>query len=207
MRTLVLVGSVLLCVPSWARERRPNGAPKQVVKSVAVVDDEPIPHEVQAPASKTTDVLDTGKRREIEISAPSVKAVGSTPGAMIDRGAGDDPAKLRAAQDVRVSGVHIDELAERQMRRYRRDVETCTGPTNIKAPVPAGTISLAITVAQKKVTGIALKAEPRNNLDAGDEKRVSTCFAEASKRWSFSLPDASFSHTVEVQKGSPVSSR
>src|SRR4051812_21851459 len=110
MRTLVLVGSVLLAVPSFARDRshaRPS--PRLTAPTrVAAVDDEPV-HDILA--EKT---FDTGQLREAQMAAPVVHEMARSQEAMIDHGPqSEDPAASRAQSDDPVSGVKIEELAAR----------------------------------------------------------------------------------------------
>jgi hypothetical protein len=194
MRTLILVGTVLLAVPSFARDRSHGRTPPRttVAVKVAQVDDEPV-HEVAVEKG-----LDTGQLREAQIAAPSVGDV-ATQGSMIDKGPqSDDPAATRVQTSEPVSGVNIEELAARQMRKYQRAIDGCLAEVHKKSPASVGSIDLVISVANHKVAGVQITDDSLKNA------KLNACLTKSARTWSFSLPDAQFTKTILL---SPQASR
>jgi hypothetical protein len=199
MRKLVLVGCILLSTSVYARGRRTTKpAPAPAADShVAVVDDEPThaPQGLQksSPASKTEGGLDTGSMREVQINAPHVADVGTAPGSLVEKGASEDPSKDRAASYQPVSGV-LEELAARQMRKNQGAIDTCVAKLKKRNAAATGTVALKLSVGEKRV----VLAEIGEN-SVGD-KQLETCLVTAARKWTFSLSNASFTHSVLVAK-------
>lgn len=194
MRTLILVGTVLLAVPSFARDRSHGRTPPRttVATKVAQVDDEPV-HEVVVDKG-----LDTGQLRNAEIAAPSVRDV-ATQGSMIDKGPqSDDPAATRVQTDEPVSGVKIEELAARQMRKYQRAIDGCVAEVHKKSPAAVGSLDLVISVANHKVAGVQIADDSLKNT------KLNACLTKSARTWSFSLPNSQFTKTILL---SPQASR
>lgn len=190
MRKLALVGVMALCVPALARERRSARPPAQILHTdphVAFVDDEPMSHEAARPAPSTG--LDTGTVRDIQFASPRLSEVGAAPGTLVERGAGEDPAKLRADDFRPVSGS-LEELAARQMRKHQPSIDGCVAAARKRSPAATGALTLAILVGDRKVAFADVRA------DSVNDKELSSCLLTAARGWTFSLSHASFTHPV-----------
>jgi hypothetical protein len=189
MRSLIIVGSILLCVPTLARERHSRPGHLKTDLALAVVDDEPTSPEATRRITHPPDALESGARREIEIAAPSVTVV-SSGGAVVDKGAPKaDPEPARADA---VSGVNIDELAQKQMRRYQRDLDGCLAPLRRHSPASTGAVGLIITVQSHKVGKLAMAEDSVGDL------QFTSCLATHARAWSFSLPDSTFNYSLSI---------
>jgi hypothetical protein len=184
MRILILVGGIAMAMPALARDRSHGRPPPRSAPRTTVVDDEPV-HEVVAEKG-----LDTGQRREVQIAAPSVGTV-VTEGNMIEHGPGEE-APARAQSNDPVSGINIEELAERQMRRYQRAIDGCVDNARKHAPAATGSVDLVISVVAHKVGSVSIAADSLGNA------QLDACLTKAARTWSFSLPDAQFTRTIAV---------
>jgi hypothetical protein len=111
--------------------------------------------------------------------------------AMIDHGPqSDDPAAARAQTDEPVSGVKIEELAQRQLRKYERAIDGCLKPVRKKSPLTVGSIDLVISVVDHKVATVQVADDSLHNT------QLNACLVKSARTWSFSLPNAQFTKTV-----------
>jgi len=137
-------------------------------------------------------VLDTGQLRDAKIAAPTVGTVATT-GTMIDLGPqSEDPAASRKPSDQPVSGVDVQELAARQLRRYQRAIDTCLVPLRKKAPATSGSLALVLRVVDHKVGDVKIADDSLGNA------QLNACLTKSARTWSFSLPDSELSKVVSL---------
>jgi hypothetical protein len=98
----------------------------------------------------------------------------------------------RAADDAPASGA-VDALVERQMNRYNvPSIDACLAETQKRAPRLTGTVTLAVVVKNRKVTGVRVAG------DTVKDAALASCLQTAARDWKFSLAAAQFNWPVAL---------
>jgi len=192
MRVLT-VALVLTTLPSLAgADGHHSKKSRAHTATTDLLEDEPMP--ASAAAAAVDPSGPSGSRMDGTIKAPTVSGVAST-GEAISRA----PAGAPAARDEgAASGGALDELIARQMRKNAASIDACAADAVRRRPSAAGTVELAVVVAERKVKSIHVASDSVHDVD------LDACLVKAGQSWKLQLASASFTWPVTI---SPSASR
>lgn len=210
LRSLAL-GSLMLLAPSAHADKRARKTTAQT--KVAVVDDEPMSHEVARPQSvdeirtESLSTRGTGDVQPLAINrqTPTPSATGihtSLPDAVVHPVAAP-PTDSGPAPSL--TDDAIVELAAHQMRHQRSSLDACTQAAQVRNPNESGSLTLRFRVENRKVVNVSV------DNDSVNDARLSSCLVEAGRALNFSLKQASFFWPVSLSStttpSAPTASR
>jgi hypothetical protein len=187
MRTIAVVVMVGTCTVAQAKPG--------TLSKLAVVDDEPVSHQA-AEAKPERDLLGSGSRREILVRTPEVTHTNDVGPAPVERTVTESAP--RALNDAAMSGA-VDELVARQMRRYQAAIDACATDAVRRNPSAHGTVALAVTVAERKVTELHVVDDTVRDFD------LDACLVKVGHAWKFALRSATFTWPVVLASAAPSS--
>jgi hypothetical protein len=166
------------------------------VATTDLLDDEPMPATAAAaPATKIDPSAPSGSRMDATIKAPTVSGAGST-GEAISRA--PSTAAPAPRNEGAASGDALGELIARQMRKNAASIDACTAAAVHRRPSAAGTVELAVVVADRKVKSIHVSNDSVHDVD------LDACLVKSGQSWKLQLASASFTWPVTI---SPSASR
>ena len=170
MRIAVLL---LLTTPAVAAPKKP---PKTSVSTAKAVD-----------LTVLGTLRESEARPEVQVSLTGDAATGAP-----DKEHG--PAEVRRDAPAQVSDGALAELAERQMRKNTASIDACVAEEAKRNPQAAGTMTLQLTVVERKLGRLSIADDTINSAPLAD------CLHKASAAWTFSLKAAEFAYPISVGK-------
>jgi hypothetical protein len=144
-------------------------------------------------ADKKGDVADTGTTRAAQLRTMDVSAgaAATTDAPDRERNVTATPAQPRATAPL--SGA-LQAMLERQMRKNQPAIDSCVAEELQRNPKSAGDVTLAVTIAERKVSAASVVTDGVNSAGLRD------CLLKSARAWQFSTKGADFTWPVTVRK-------
>lgn len=148
-----------------------------------------------APMSpRKIDLLSLGTLRESEVKPEyQIAVVGDVASAAPDSEHGPAAAVQRDTP-AQLSDGALAALAERQMRKNLDSIDGCIGEETKRNPQAAGTLTLQVTVVERKLGNLFIADDTIKSAALAD------CLHKASATWIFSLKAAEFAYPITLGK-------
>jgi hypothetical protein len=166
---------------------------------VAVVDDEPMSHQVARTLSPADAIVqhgaaphapaDVGQLRSARVAAPDPVAVRSESAVAREH----DVAQPHTVDATATNSDMMAELAARQMKRHQRALDGCLAAAHKRAPAAAGSITLDFDVAERKVKSVVVSD------DGVHDFQLDACLTSTARSFTFSLASARFRWPIALR--------